>query len=567
MTVLQGLGVSSRAARGRALVVRPRRRQVFYLVAPDAVEGELGRLAEARRRSRVQLEEIRSRVARAAGSGPASLFEAQLQMLEDPLLLDRTEQLVRGERRNAEWALQHVAGEFTAMLEQAEDAYLRERHGDLRDVVGRLVLNLRGEDRGLVVPDSQEPWALIADELPPSMAAQVDWHRVHAFVTEVGSWTYHTAILARSLGIAAVVGVADATRNVPPGADVLVDGNTGEVLLGADDRERHRRIARPDRASVQAATAAGTGIVRTADHVEILLGANIELPDEIDDALTAGAQGIGLFRSEFLLSERGAPEEGAQTEVYRDLLGRSAGEVTVRTFDAKPNGTAWSDQRAGPRGRLGLRALAVDADFRAQFETQVRALLRASPTGRLRILLPFITDVDEVRLAKAIVRRASEALGVPPVPLGAMIEVPSAALTADRLAEEVDFLSIGTNDLIALTLAVERVDERTSRFYAPLHPSIVRLLLWVTRAATRRRKRLAVCGEMAADPQGLLVLLGLGVTELSMAPAALSRARRQVAQVSRVQLRPVVRRLLRQDTSVGRELAALAELGSGVLRR
>jgi phosphoenolpyruvate-protein phosphotransferase (PTS system enzyme I) len=570
MPVLNGLGVSPGVAAGRALVVRPRQRQLFYLVAVGGIADEVARLTDAQARSRAQLEEIGARLARVTGPGPASLFEAQLLMLDDPMLVGRAEQLIRGERRNAEWALQHAADELIAMLDEARDAYLRERHGDIRDVVGRLVMNLRGDARGIVLPESTEPWILIADELPPSIAAQVNWQTARGFVTEAGSWTYHTAILARSLGVPAVVGVAGAASTIDPGSEVVLDGATGDVVVDGAPAERARLMDRAaGRIAVGAAAAAGAELaarperLTTADGVVVRLDANLELPSDLPDVLRAGAEGIGLFRSEFLLSASGeAPDEDVQVAIYRDLLAQTPGEVTIRTFDPKPDPTPDPSTGFTAGHHLGLRALQVDASFRALFGVQVRALLRAAPAGRLRILLPFVTSAHDVHLGRALIARTAEDLraqGVeaPAVPIGAMVEVPSAALTADHLAEEADFLSVGTNDLIALTLAVDRDDERASRFYAPLHASMLRLLRFVSRASARAGRRVAVCGEMAADPRALVVLVGLGFREFSMGPAAIARARQVLTHVAVSDTRRLVRAALRRSDTFEAELDAL----------
>ncbi len=316
MVSLTGLGVSPGIASGRAFVVRPGRRQVFYLVPANRMESELDRLATAQARARAQIEEIGTRLARLAGTGPASLFEAQLLMLADPMLVDRAMQFVREHRYNAEWALERAAGEILALLDGVKDAYLRERHGDVRDVVGRVIQNLRGEAGGLVLPDSSEPWMLIADELPPSMAAQVNWQQAAGFVTEAGSWTSHTAILARSLGVPAVAGVAAATSRIGPGTDLLIDGSSGEVLVdgGGDERELllRRSVATPAVPSWPVTD----GPLVTTDRHPVRLDANLERPDEFADIARAGADGIGLFRSEFLLSvDGGAPDEERQREI------------------------------------------------------------------------------------------------------------------------------------------------------------------------------------------------------------------------------------------------------------
>jgi phosphoenolpyruvate-protein phosphotransferase (PTS system enzyme I) len=556
MFLVTGIGVAPGIAEGRALVVRTRRRDVRYLVAADRVRAELSRLTDAQGRSRRQLEGIRAKLAGVAGQGAASLFEAQLLMIDDAMLVGRAAAFVRDERRNAEWALRAAADELVAVIGAAGDPYLRERHGDVRDVVERMVGNLRWESRGIVVPEGSEPWVLVADELAPSAVAQVDWSRAAGFVTEGGSWASHTAILARSLGVPAVVGVARATTAVPPGASVDLDGTTGECLINGDASTRadwHRRtvdappVVRWERASV----GAFAGPARTLDGIDIRLDANLERPDELADVLASGATNIGLFRSESLLAPDGrAPDEATQSAIYRRILAATPGEVTIRTFDAEP-------EPGG--GHLGLRMLQVDHARHTQFEEQIRALLASASAGRLRILLPFVTDVDDLRFARAAIAGAAEALRhagveVPAVPVGAMIEVPSAALTADRLAREADFLSVGTNDLAALTLAVGRDDAWAARFYDPLHPSMLRLLRFVARAGLRTHARVSVCGEMAAEPRALAVLIGLGLREFSMAPGAQGLARQLATGIAMRDARRLAREAFRPDEQTEQRL-------------
>jgi phosphotransferase system enzyme I (PtsI) len=554
--LVTGIGVAPGLAEGRAFVVRTRRRDVRYLVSADRVKAELNRLAEAQGRARRQIEEIRTRLAGVAGQGAASLFEAQLLMIDDPMLVGRATALVREERRNAEWALRAAADELVAVIVAAGDPYLRERHGDVRDVVERLVGNLRWESRGIVVPEGTERWVLVADELSPSAVAQMNWSRAAGFVTEGGSWASHTAILARSLGVPAVVGVSRATAAIPPGASVDLDGTSGECLVNADAAARadwrRKSEGRPAALTLGVGGAGVEGPVRTADGLEIRLDANLERPDELEDVLASGAGHIGLFRSESLLAPDGrAPDEAAQRAVYRRLLAATPGEVTIRTFDSEPE----------PGGRhLGLRMLQVDPARQAQFEEQIRALLGAADAGRLRILLPFVTDVEDLRYARGVIARAAETLRragvtVPTVSVGAMVEVPSAALTADRLAREADFLSVGTNDLAALTLAVGRDDAWAARFYDPLHPSMLRLVRFVARAGLRTHARVSVCGEMAAEPRALAVLIGLGLREFSMAPGARAAAHRLVGGLTLRDARRLARDAFRPTEDTERQLA------------
>jgi phosphotransferase system enzyme I (PtsI) len=564
---LNGLGVSTGIALGRAVVYRQHAFDVRFRVPPEAVEREVDRLEEARERARQQLREIKERVARAAGYEHADLFEAQLLMLDDPMLIGRAGAILREERTNAEWAVRRAGEELARLLEEAEDAYLRERKSDVADVTGRLRLNLRPASRGPVdhFRTVEGPIVLVADELPPSVAAQLDWRRVAGFVTDVGSWTYHTAILARSLHVPAVVGLHDASARISAGTLIGVNGTTGEVLIDPTAEERAQLEVRRSRdfAYEQSLEEYRDLPAVTVDGVHIRIEANIELPVEAATARRYGAEGIGLYRSEFLLANRGdgllAPaDENAQYDAYRSILEVMAPDpVTVRTFDVReqdlyPTG-ALTD---GSSGVLGLRGIRLSLTYRDQFRTQLRALLRAARHGTLRIMFPFVTDVDEIRAARSVLAEAAAELRArgeppPPVPVGAMIEVPSAALTADLLAAEADFFSVGTNDLIQCCLAVDRADDRVSRLYEPRHPAVLRILRHVSRAARRAHRPLSLCGEMAADAGTLALLIGLGVVEFSMAPTAVPLAKQVVRTIRVDEARRVAARALRAPTVDG----------------
>jgi phosphotransferase system enzyme I (PtsI) len=422
-----------------------------------------------------------------------------------------------------------------------------------------------------------ESSVLIADELTPSLAAQVDWTRVRGFATDAGSRTYHTAILARSLEVPAVVGLHDASRIIQPGQLVVIDGDANEVIIEPDQET----LSRAARAVDDRRPAPITGEsqrarpARTADGVHIRIEANIELADELAAARYAGAEGVGLYRSEFLLTaDAGMPGEDEQYAIYRAMLeGMAPDPVTIRTFDVGEERLAAAlplsasrpddDERAGGRSLRGLRLSLRRPDV---FQVQLRALLRAARHGALRIMFPFVSGVGELRAARHMVAEASAVLRrrgeeVPAVPLGAMIEVPAAAYTADLLAKEVEFLTIGTNDLIQYCLAVNRADETVSGFYEPLHPAVLRMIQMVHRAAAGRRIPVSLCGEMAADPALLPLLVGLGLTELSMTPGAIGMAKQVLGEVRRDELRALARRILRLPTTEDVERELIAALG------
>lgn len=582
MDQLKGIGVSAGVAVGPALVAIQRTQVIRFQIAPERVARELAALERARRRSHEQLQQIRRRIAELKGADLAAIFDAQLLILEDPMLVERTAEVVRDERVNAEWAVQRALDELAAVFNDVEDPYLHERKGDLQDVAGRLRMNLRGEkgEARDLLQDLETPCVLIADELTPSVVAQLDWTRIRGFATDAGSRTYHTAILARSLGVPAVVGLHDVTLRVPPGASVLIDGDTGEVTIDPEPgvRQQAEARARLARTSVSAPRAPDEPTT-TRDGVPIRLEANIERLDDVAVALAAGAEGIGLYRSEFLLAG-GPPDmagEDEQFDVYRHLVERMAPRpVTIRTFDiderqlARPLVDTALDARwfadQSRVGHAGLRGIRFGLAQPAIFKTQLRALLRAARHGSLRIMFPFVSSVQDVRAARTLLSEARaelQARGTPAgdAPIGVMIEVPSAAFMAPMLAREADFFTIGTNDLIQYTLAVDRTDERVSDRYEPLHPAVLRLLRQVRRGAVRRGIPVSVCGEMASDPLLLRLLIGCGLTEFSMTPGALAMAREVLRDTRAAEMAQLAARVLRLGTVDEIEQVLLEQFG------
>jgi len=582
MQRLKGIGVSPGVVAGRAVVLIQRAHALRYQIARAKVPHELERLEDSRTRTHAQLVEIQARLARRRPE-LSSLFDAQLLMLEDPMLLPRAATIVAEQRVNAEWAVQQVFHEFSAVFDEVADPYLRERQGDVADLVGRLRMNLRkhaATPRDLL-RDLDESSVLVADELTPSVAAQVDWTKVRGFATDAGSRTYHTAILARSLDVPAVVGLHNASEQVQAGQLVIIDGTASELLVDPSAEE----LARAARHADEHRPAAMLDAERrrpaaTADGVPIRLDANIEFADDLAAARYAGAEGIGLYRSEFLVTTEGDDfrDEERQYEIYRGMLeGMAPGSVTVRTFDVdeeqlalrmsrQPFGSAGWEPDEPRASRQGLRGLRLSLTRPELFRVQLRALLRAAKHGRLRVMFPFVSSVEQLREARQMVAEAAADLErrgeqVPPVPIGVMIEIPAAAYTADLLAREVDFFTIGTNDLIQYCLAVDRADERVSRLYEPLHPAILRMILMVCRAARRQRIPVSLCGEMASDPALLTLLVGLGLTDFSMTPGAIGVAKQVLSELRSDDLRAMARRVLKLATVEDIERVLLAALG------
>jgi phosphotransferase system enzyme I (PtsI) len=565
---LTGIGVSPGVAVGRAVILTQRTEVMRFPIPPERVDREVQALQRAREESKQQLHDIRERVAQGPASELAALFDAQVLMLDDQMLVGRAENIIRTERVNAAWAVHRAYEELYQLFSAMEDPYLRERDNDVADVAGRLRMNLRHGARGPreLLSQLDGPSILIADELTASVAAQLDWSRVQAFATDAGSRTYHTAILARSLKVPAIVGLHDASVRISAGTPLILDGTTGELVVAPapemiDDAQR--RAARPRRR----AAAGDSGPVSTTDGVRIRLEANIELLEDLEFINEHGAEGVGLYRSEFMLSGRPLESvtEDEQYALYRSLIEQVYPRpVTIRTFDLDERQVGRNVPRPERRRtRPGLRGLRLGLAHPELLRTQLRALVRASAHGPLRVMFPFVTAVEEVRQARAMMTD----IGPHQIKVGAMIEVPSAALAADLLAPDVDFFTIGTNDLIQYCLAVDRTDDRVSDLYEPLHPAVLRLIRLVRRAAARHRIPVSLCGEMASDPALVGLLIGLGLTEFSMTPAAIPIIRQVVQELSAAEARRLASHALRLPTAAEIEQYLFDALAASAFQR
>lgn len=508
---------------------------VFRLAIPRRETArEVRRFQRALDEADAQLRRIRDSTREALGKDHAYLFEGQRLMLRDPLLADRVRAEIRDRQVNAEWALRTVIRELEAVFDGLADEYLRERKGEIADVGGRLLQNLAG--RAAPLPERGDRKQVVAaEDLRPSDTAELDWSRTLGIVMEAGGPTYHTAILARTHDVPCVTGVRGLLRHLRIGAPIVVDGTEGVVVIGPSrdtlqDYRRRRLRARERRRRLVAATA---GRAVTADGEPVSVLANIDEPGEIASVRENGAEGVGLFRTEGLASPE-IPGEEEQVRIYRDLAqDLHPHPLVVRAFDL--DATRIGRQRE-TNPALGLRGTRLLCHASSLFETQIRAVLRAAVEGTLQLLFPMVGGIEEFRAARTHVNAAKRALRhrqtpFREVPLGAMLEVPSAAATADHLAEEVDFLSVGTNDLMQYLFGADRANERVASFHDPLHPALLRTIRFAARVAARTRTPITVCGEMAADPQVIPLLIGFGVRSFSLTPHAVPEVKRIIGRI------------------------------------
>lgn len=571
-TVLRGLGVSAGVAIG---VAHPREsgssEVAEYRLPRDHVEAERQRLIEAVSAAGEEIERLRGTtdaLPGAAGEEMGFLLDAYQQMLKGSRLIRGADKRIAADHINAEAAVQHEVNEIARSFAAMDDVYLAARVDDIREVGRRLLRHLSG---GPVKSAAALPKnaIVLAEELTPADTALLDPAQVAGFATALGGTASHTAIMARSLGLPAVVGVENTMRHARSGVTAILDGAEGVLILDPTPRTLARyRKKRADLLRLRRGLARLAAVPAvTRDGVPISLQANLELPIEIDGVLAAGATGIGLLRSEFLYMNRpDLPSEDEQYQVLRALVERLDGRtLTIRTLDIGGDKLAPGLGLAhAPNPALGLRAIRFSIRHPEIMETQFAAALRVGAHGPVRILLPMVATVEEMVLVRGVLdrvmrrlRRAHIPMAAPPPPLGAMIEVPGAALAADALAGVSDFFAIGTNDLTQYVLAIDRADEAVAHLYNPLHPAVLRLIQFATEAALRARIPVSVCGEIAGEERFTALLLGLGIRDLSMAGTSIPRVKRRILDIDLVAATRRARVIM--DQSDGRRIAQLLD--------
>lgn len=559
--MLKGIAASPGIEIGKVFILKQQQPELrMSSIATDEVEKEHARFDNAIEASRQQLESITAKTETELGKDKADIFRAHLMILDDALFLNEVRERIRSHLIAAEHALSHVVDKYVAMFEGMEDEYIRARAADIKDIGDRLTRNLLGVQCQSLA-DIDEEVIIVARDLSPSDTAQMNKQMVKAFVTDIGSRTAHTAIMARSLGIPAVVGMGDVSGRALDGDTIIVDGNDGQVILNPDTMtlDHYRQLQLEYQCYLDELCQLRDCTCETRckqRRVEIV--ANIGKPKDCKEALENGAEGIGLYRTEFFYMDRPElPDEEEQYEAYKAVAqAMESRPVIIRTLDiGGDKKLPYLDMPDEMNPFLGWRAIRLCLDRRDILKTQLRAILRASHYGTLRIMYPMISSVSEIRQANSVLAEAREELDREGVPydrnlqVGIMVEIPSAAVTADLMVKDVDFFSIGTNDLIQYTLAVDRMNERISHLYEPLHPAVLRLIKHVIDASHRAGKWTGMCGEMAGDVVAAPILLGLGLDEFSMGSGSIPRVKQTIRSLSYQEAQEIADRVLQMENS------------------
>ena len=541
--VLYGIGVSPGVAVGPAVVLRVQLPDVPHrIVPPDAVEAEVARLDEAVGAVLQVLDRLRTRASERIGPEEARIFDAQIMMLEDRDFLGQVERLILDNQLTAERAFEFKALEVRALWSGSSNGSLRDKVADLTGVQQRVLNHLLGRPDDEQLHSHGRPAIVVTRELTPGLTIQFERDHVVGFVSEEGTRTAHAAILARSLGIPCVMGMTHALERIPAGSELVMDGTRGTVVVAPSPAELDQAQVSEDRrvALMDELDRVGREPATTPDAQAVILRGNLDLPEELEPLARHGAEGVGLLRTEFMIVGRSAlPDENEQVDYFRRVARRFPGHpIFVRSYDVGGDKFPAAFRiDSEPNPFLGWRAIRVCLDRPEVFVTQLRALLRARVDGDVRLMLPLVVSLDELTQSEALVERAREELArdglpaAPDLPIGVVVETPAATMLADLFAERAAFLSVGTNDLTQYTLAVDRGNARLAGRFSPFHPAVLRQLRHLQSVAAAAGTPLAVCGEMASEPLGVFLLLGLGYREFSAAPTALPLVRWLVRRV------------------------------------